>query len=729
MTLKGPTEGLTIHIVDTMEKLDSMLSELNKKEIIAFDTETNDLNILRKEEYIEEESWFDLDIEDNRVNYTEAFKLVGLSFATDGITSYYIPIGHIRPAQVQLVEGSLKQLPRDVILEKIKPLLETKKIVAHNMKYDYKVMKKYGIKINAYFCTMLGQAVLNQSTPKGLKILTKIYLRRQPLTLKETTDGTEVYNLSEVPVEEAAKYAGPDASNCYGIFEVIRKGINAVEQLRYIMKLEMDVMHAIIEMEEQGLLLDETQIEEIAKKLDADIIKSKEALDSKYEEMAGTDILLTGSKFDPLTPSHIRSALYDVGKSPLKKGKIVPSVTKVNGNYKVVVPIEDSSRMQMEQIAEKAGNRHELRDFIGLVLQLRSLQKLRSSYTYNLLSLRSPDGKLHPEFNQGSVRTGRLAGRNPNTMNLPSRDDEYDIRKMFHAPEGYVFVGADYDTMEMRIAAALSGDTELINIVLGKKKLRDLNTGKNYDNVVSARKDDNGEYIVLSNDTPVDIHCYTVFSTTKTAYEDITKEQRSQLKPVGFGILYGRTQYGLAMALKIDPPTAQGYIDKWFESYPKVKALLGKVKQAILLNGYVTTYHGRRRYFEGNIRKMPQEERLKAYSENNPEIIAQVRQLTNTVIQGTAADICKIAMVNIRNLANNTKVFAPLIIQIHDEIVVMCKEEDRFKVADMLEQAMLFNIPYSYRDPETNEEKWDYVPISSSARATKTLSKGDKNLL
>lgn len=723
MKILGPIEGLDIRVVTTSETLDAMIEHLSQHEVIAFDTETNGLDIHKEE--TKSDKMFDQDFEDAwegneeeynqyiRTNYgerfEEGFKLVGMSFAADPVISYYVPVGHVMGDQLTFDEVPLIQLAKQDALDAVRPLLSDKKIIAHNMKFDKKVMEHFGVPIpDPYFCTYLAQAVIHHDEVRGLKQLTKHLLNRSAYSLTDML-GKGNYDLSPLDPSQAALYAGPDASNCYGLYEIYSKIFEENQDLAGIFKLEMKVLNTVIQMETAGFLLDDSVIDDIVEILDS---KEPPALDKCREALSmaqGSIKDISGDDFDPKKGVHVSRALYNVFNLPFSQGKGATSVSDA--------PSGASSRKTLSKLQEDTElmeRKPEADKFINALFSWREIVKLRSTYTRNLQEKVAQNGRLYPEFKQVGTDTGRMSGKNPNTMNLPTRSDEYDIRKIFMEEDPFILIGADYDAMEMRIAAGLSGDPILSRIVLGDMKVSEVGIETETE---SKRKDDNGEPIILTPDSPVDIHCYTVMSILGIPYPEIDNELRSSLKPVGFGILYGSTKVGLARTLGVPENTAQHYIDMWFRTFSGVKKFMDSCVHFIVNNGYMATYSGRRRYIKAPYDAMTPMERAEALKE--PDMQAQIRQLSNMRIQGTGADVTKTAMVKMYNKIKEHNLDAALVCQIHDELVVKCLFDDRHKVAKMLEESMYYEL--------RNEN--GVMPLTSGARATRNLSKAAENLL
>ena len=276
------------------------------------------------------------------------------------------------------------------------------------------------------------------------------------------------------------------------------------------------------------------------------------------------------------------------------------------------------------------------------VLEYRSLIKLNSTYVDGIITYINPkDSRIHAVFNQTITATGRISCTDPNLQNLPSHEGEgKNVKKAFKAQEGYLFVDADYSQIELRVLAHISKD----------------------ENMIKAFQNDE------------DIHKEVASKVFGVAMNKVTKEQRSRAKAVNFGIIYGITAFGLSQQLKIDRKQSQKYIDNYLDKYSGIKNFMDEIIKKTEEQGYVETAFGRRRY-------VPE---LKS----NNYMVRQFgsRVAMNTPIQGTAADIMKIAM---NNLYENLKgIDAKIILQVHDELIIEVKEEQKEKAKEILKESM-----------------------------------------
>ncbi len=287
-----------------------------------------------------------------------------------------------------------------------------------------------------------------------------------------------------------------------------------------------------------------------------------------------------------------------------------------------------------------------------LILEYRHLSKITSTYIDALPELIDrQDNRIHTTFNQTITTTGRLSSSNPNLQNIPARTQIGNkIREAFvpKNPETHVIVSADYSQIELRLLAHYSQDPVLIDAF-----------NKN-----------------------TDIHASTASKIFNVPIEEVTKDMRRKAKAVNFGIIYGQTRYGLAEALSIKPAEAQEFIDKYFETYPNIKQYMEMTKIFALQNGYVETLYGRKRYFANELN-----------SSNRMIREFAIRAAINAPLQGTAADLIKLAMIKLYKLLQDECKDAKMILQVHDELMIETPKTCAKQVAELTMKAMELNQP------------------------------------
>ncbi len=322
-------------------------------------------------------------------------------------------------------------------------------------------------------------------------------------------------------------------------------------------------------------------------------------------------------------------------KSTQQLGKILFEKLKIGGEKKK----KDGNFKTTAEVLEKYADAHEI---VPLILRYRKIQKLHSTYIEGFKPL-IVNGRVHTTYNQSYTSTGRLSSANPNLQNIPIRTEEgRELRKLFKASEGNVLLDADYSQIELRLLAHFSGCKELIEAYCEGK----------------------------------DIHALTASQVFDTPLEQVTSAQRRAAKAVNFGIIYGISAFGLSEDLSITPKKAQEYINRYFEGYSNVKEYMQQNVQKAKETGYVTTLLGRRRVIN----------ELKSSNFNLRNF--GERAAMNMPLQGSSADIIKIAMINVAKRLNEGGFQAKLVLQIHDELVIDCPVSEADTVALLLKEEM-----------------------------------------
>ena len=641
-------EGLALHLVNTKEQFAEMVADLSRFDVIAFDTETSGLDPFDPETSI-----------------------CGICLSGHAKVAYYIPVDHKLTRQLGLFRRTVEQLPLQWVLDNLAWVWYDRLLVAQNMKFDAHVLENHGVKIKHwYFDTLIAQHILNEQVRKGLKDMTRKRLNRKSLEIKEVMTGLP--NFSYVDVDVATVYAAADACNTLAVYhqqlaEFEQPGNERIYNI--FRNIEMPLIKVVMDIERQGICLNVEHYKklylELGKELHAATEKIRAILEVHEPNFLEN---LKNEEFNPSSPDQLeelfgeRWGLYP----PEKKGYDKKVLEELYGSLK-----------------HKANEPK--REFIHGLLRYRYLSKLRGTYTLTLVEkISSIDNRLHPELNQSGTRTGRFSSRNPNGQNMPKegkKAGEIDIRIGLLAPPGRLFAMADYSSMEMRLTAAVSGDPTLRSIVDKKLTIKDIEefpgqiVGKNsaYDNEL------------LEADAAIDIHRYVAMRAFKVLYHEVTDRMRDQAKTVGFGILYGQTKYGLAAGLKISLKEAEELIRAFFDTFPRVEVWLHSEHNFLREHGYNLTMWGRRR----RIPKFIWDQ-----GTNAPGWEGYCRAGANHVIQGTGADYVKYAMILVHRKLREEKLDAKLVWQIHDELIVDCKEDPYTmkRVAYILETSMYQNL-------------------------------------
>ena len=579
----------TYHIVDTEDKIEDLIAKLKCSEKIAFDTETTSIEPINAE-------------------------LVGMSFSIKEDEAFYVPIPEERQEALKIVE-------------RFREILENEKTqkIGQNIKYDYIVMKNYGIELKGeFFDTMGAHYLLQPDGHHNMDYLSEIYLGHKTISI-DTLIGAKGKNqrsMRDVPLQDICEYAAEDADitlRLKNLFEVKLKEEN-LEKLFF--EIEMPLVKVLADMEFEGVRIDTAALAETSKTL---TLKACE-LETKIFEYAGET--------------------FNVN-SPRQVGEILFLKLKIDPKAK---PTKQGGYSTSEDVLTKLINRHPI---VALILEYRGLKKLLSTYINALPELiNSRTGKIHTSFNQTVTATGRLSSSNPNLQNIPIRDDNgKEIRKAFIPDEGEVFFSADYSQIELRIMAHLSKDENMINAFLS------------------------GE----------DIHAATASKIFGIPISEVTSDMRRKAKTANFGIIYGISAFGLSERLNISRTEAKSLIEGYFESFPAVKEYMEKSIAVAREKGYVETITGRRRV-------------LQDINSNNSIVRGYAeRNAINAPIQGSAADIIKIAMIRVANRIRSEKLDAKMIIQVHDELnfSVPVNELEQLKtiVTEEMSKAYQMSVP------------------------------------
>lgn len=556
----------------TEADLNRWIRKLENTELFAFDTETTSLD------------------------YTQA-AIVGVSFAVKAGEAAYVPLAHTYP-------GAPAQLNRENVLEQLRPLLEApdRGKLGQHLKYDANVLANHGITLRGmHHDTMLESYVLNSTaTRHDMDSLATYYLQHQTISYEDVAGkGAKQIGFDQVGLTEATEYAAEDADVTLRLHETLWPRLNAVPSLKRVYEtLEIPLIPVLSRIERTGVLVDVFMLAEQSREL------AGRMLELEREAHA-----VAGSPFNLGSPKQIQTVLYDKLNLPVLK-------KTPKGQ-----PSTDES-----VLAELA----ELYDLPRLILDYRSVSKLRSTYTEKLPQQINPrTGRVHTSYHQAVAATGRLSSSDPNLQNIPVRTAEgRRIRQAFIAPKGHKIVAADYSQIELRIMAHFSGDPNLR----------------------------------LAFAENADVHRHTAAEVFGVTLDEVSTDQRRSAKAINFGLIYGMSAFGLAKQLGVDRTLAQRYIDTYFERYPGVKAFMDQSRETAREKGYVETLMGRRLYVP-DIRSRNGQSRQ--YAE---------RTAINAPMQGTAADIIKAAMIAVDEWIQSTEVPVRMIMQVHDELV--------FEVAD-----------------------------------------------
>lgn len=557
-----------------------LLDKLLKQTEVAFDTETNSLDALSAD-------------------------LVGISFSFEAGKGYYVPFPKDFEKAKNLVQFFMPFFESEEILK-----------IGHNLKYDYKVLYKYGVRPKGQiFDTMIAHYLLNPDQRHNMDTLAETLLRYKPLPIESLIGkkGKNQKTFDQLDLEVQKEYAVEDADITLRLKHILEPQLPAVKADKLLKEIEMPLMGVLTEMEVEGIRVDAEVLKEQSEKISKEI----QSIEKKIYEYSDEEFNLN-------SPKQLGEILFD-------KLKLDPKakITKT-GQYKTG-----------EEILVKLKDRHEI---IEKILDYRQLQKLSSTYVDALPKEINPEtGRIHTTFVQTTAATGRLASTNPNLQNIPIRSEQgRQIRKAFVArDQNHVLMSADYSQIELRVIAELSQDPKMLE---------------------SFKK---GE----------DIHRATAARVFNVTQEEVTREQRDQAKTVNFGIIYGVSAFGLAEQTGLSRSEARQLIDTYYETYPVLKNYIENQIHLAREQGFVETILGRRRY-------------LKDINSRNAIVKGHAeRNAINAPIQGSAADIIKIAMINLHEkLQKDFK--TKMLLQVHDELIFDVPKTELEPVQKLIKETM-----------------------------------------
>jgi len=584
------TENAKYHLVQTEEEIERLLLLLNKQKEVCFDTETTSIEAR------------DAD-------------LVGISFCFLEKEAYYVPIPESESRKDSCIHVFKDFFLNEAILK-----------IGHNLKYDIKVLNRYGIKVaENCFDTMIAHYLINPEARQSMDFLASYYLEYKTISIEDLIGkkGKKQGSMKDLPAEKICDYACEDADITYQLKNLFEKEIDKPHLQSLFYDVEMPLMFVLKNMENEGIALDIKALSSFGSTLDKDVITLNKEI-----------IELAGESFNVDSPRQLGDILFqklEISKKA-KKTKTGQFATS-------------------EDVLQKHRKDHPI---VEKILEYRQLKKLKSTYVDPLPELcDKSDGRIHTHFMQTVTATGRLSSNNPNLQNIPIRTAKgREIRKAFvPRDKKHQLMAVDYSQIELRIIAALSEDKAMIEAF----------------------------------NQNVDIHSATAAKVFKTTLSEVTREQRSQAKAVNFGIIYGQSAFGLSQNLSIPRKEAKEIIDSYFEEYPTIKKYMENVISQARENGYVETILKRRRY-------LPDINSSNAIVRGYAE-----RNAINAPIQGSAADIIKIAMITVQKRMKQEGLRSKMILQVHDELVfdVLIEETKALEslVKHSMENAIDLTVP------------------------------------
>ena len=576
------------HLIESEEDAQELCRNLLTFSQVAFDTETTSVDAMQAQ-------------------------LVGMSFAVEGGTAWYVAVSRETEAAQSMVDI-------------FRPFFEHPSIekVGQNLKYDLLVLSHYGVEVaGPLFDTMLAHYVVQPEQRHNMDLLAEKYLHYRTIPIEALIgSGRTQRNMADLTPKDIVDYACEDADVTLRLYPILKEEMEKYEVTSVFTHIEMPLLPVLARMERNGVRLDTAALEETGR----NFTERMQQLETDIYELAGHEFTIT-------SPKQVGAVLFDELQISAKVKK-----TKT-GQYST-----------SEEVLESLRDKHPI---VEKILQHRALKKLLSTYVEALPKLIHPEtGHIHTSFNQAVTATGRLSSSNPNLQNIPVRgEDGREIRRAFVPEEGEVFFSADYSQIELRIMAHLSEDEHMV---------ADFNSG-------------------------LDIHAATAARIFHKPVEEVDRDERRKAKTANFGIIYGISAFGLSERMGVSRGEAKELIENYFATYPKVREYMNESIERAKQTGYITTQFGRRRYLAdinaGNAT-------VRGYAERNA---------VNAPIQGTAADIIKLAMVAIDRRLREEKLQTRMILQVHDELNFSVPptelEQVRHLVVEEMERAFQMRVP------------------------------------
>ncbi len=576
------------HLIESEEDAQELCRNLLTFSQVAFDTETTSVDAMQAQ-------------------------LVGMSFAVEGGTAWYVAVSRETEAAQRMVDI-------------FRPFFEHPSIekVGQNLKYDLLVLSHYGVEVaGPLFDTMLAHYVVQPEQRHNMDLLAEKYLHYRTIPIEALIgSGRTQRNMADLEPKEIVDYACEDADVTLRLYPILKEEMEKYEVTSVFTHIEMPLLPVLARMERNGVRLDTAALEETGR----NFTERMQQLEADIYELAGHEFTIT-------SPKQVGAVLFDELQISAKVKK-----TKT-GQYST-----------SEEVLESLRDKHPI---VEKILQHRALKKLLSTYIEALPKLIHPQtGHIHTSFNQAVTATGRLSSSNPNLQNIPVRgEDGREIRRAFVPEEGEVFFSADYSQIELRIMAHLSEDEHMV---------ADFNSG-------------------------LDIHAATAARIFHKTVDEVDRDERRKAKTANFGIIYGISAFGLSERMGVSRGEAKELIENYFSTYPKVREYMNESIERAKQTGYITTQFGRRRYLAdinaGNAT-------VRGYAERNA---------VNAPIQGTAADIIKLAMVAIDRRLREEKLQTRMILQVHDELNFSVPptelEQVRHLVVEEMERAFQMRVP------------------------------------
>ena len=586
--LDKPASAKTVshdyQLIDTQEKFDSFLTGLKMQKLFAIDTETTSINAMKAD-------------------------LVGISFSWQPQKAFYLPV------KVPLGQ---KHLDITEVCRKLAPILadESVKKIGQNIKYDMLVLQNARMPIKGvYFDTMVASYCLDpQRSSHSMDKMALDFLNYECIPISALIGkGKNQLTFDMVDADAACEYAAEDADITFQLYIYLKDRLEKQPQLKKLFQeVEMPLVSVLTAIEYNGVSLNTTLLRKMSGELDAEM----KTLTEQIYEHAGAD-------FNIDSPKQLAEVLFDrLNLKSIRTGK--------------------AGRSTDAAVLERLADHHPI---VELILQYRTLSKLKNTYVDKLPSLINPrTNRVHTSFNQTITATGRLSSSDPNLQNIPIRTELGSKVRSAFIPKNKsdCILRADYSQIELRLLAHFSKDQALMAAFAADQ----------------------------------DIHRFVASQIYSCPIEDVTSEMRSSCKAVNFGIIYGQGAFGLSRSIGITQPEAKKFIDDYFARYSSIRKFMDSCITAAEREGYAETILNRQR-------------KITNLNSKNANKRAQAQRLAiNTVIQGSAADLVKVAMLNIQRKIETENLPVKLILQVHDELVFELPTVEADKHAQWIKKQM-----------------------------------------
>ncbi|WP_157159840.1 DNA polymerase I [Brachyspira pilosicoli] len=576
------------YLIENETELQNLLNDINAKKLVCIDFETTGLDTLTDE-------------------------IIGISFAIKSKEAFYLDLS----GRTNIDKDACKKLVFDTLAK------EDIKIIGHNLKYEYKMMRAIDKKMgNMYFDTMVAAYLINPSRGRyNMDDLALSYLSYNTIKYSDITDNAKK-TLLDIELKDVVEYACEDADITFRFYEYFAPLLNTYNLEDLFFNVEMPLISVLADMEFDGVYISTEKMKSLSEEYASLLEKTKAKI---YEK--------AGEEFNLQSPKQLEYILFE-------KLKINSTKKTKTGAYSTD-----------EEVLRELAQREKIAEYM---LTYRKYSKLKNTYLDVFPTLvHKKTNRIHASFNQTVTATGRLSSSEPNLQNIPARGDEgKDIRNTFIAEKGNVLIAADYSQIELRLLAHFSNDPVLVEAF------------KNND----------------------DIHRKTAMKIYSVSKEHVTPSMRNTAKIINFSIIYGKTAFGLSKELNISRKEADDFIKGYFSTYSQVKPFCEKVIEDVKAKGYVRTMLGRIRDLSKTINSS------NAVVRNEAE-----RMALNTLIQGSAADMIKVAMIAIHKEFKNHFKTAKIVMQVHDELVVEVSEKESDKamtiMKEIMEHSVKTNVP------------------------------------